>query len=63
MSNDTSQEVFCVLVNKEEQYSIWQQGMEIPKGWESIDFKGSKEECMAHVDEIWTDMRPLSARV
>jgi MbtH protein len=53
---------FVVLVNHEEQYSLWPVDKEIPKGWSATGQQGTKKECMAYVDEVWTDMRPLSLR-
>jgi MbtH protein len=53
---------FLVVCNDEEQYSIWQQGRELPAGWHDAGFAGTREECLAHVDEVWTDMRPKSLR-
>ncbi|MEU7602687.1 MbtH family NRPS accessory protein [Streptomyces sp. NPDC040724] len=53
---------FHVVVNTEEQYSIWRAGREIPAGWRGEGFSGSKEDCLAHIDATWTDMRPASAR-
>lgn len=54
--------VYIVVVNHEEQYSIWPAGREIPLGWRSAGKTGSKEECLAYIEEVWTDMRPLSLR-
>jgi MbtH protein len=54
---------YTVVVNDEEQYSIWPADREIPAGWRESGMRGSKEECLAHIDEIWTDMRPLSLRL
>jgi len=51
-----------VVVNDEEQYSIWQKAREIPPGWRATGFTGSAEECLEHIDEVWTDMRPASLR-
>jgi MbtH protein len=51
-----------VVVNDEEQYSIWPDGRELPPGWRREGFAGSEEECLAHVEEVWTDMRPASLR-
>ncbi|WP_061298890.1 MbtH family protein [Herbidospora cretacea] len=51
-----------VVRNDEEQYSIWQTGRDIPDGWHPDGFEGTKEECLAHIEEVWTDMRPKSAR-
>lgn len=53
---------YKVVVNHEEQYSIWPDYKEIPKGWHAVGFSGAKQECLAHIKEIWTDMRPLSLR-
>lgn len=53
---------YVVLVNHEEQYSLWLQGKEAPLGWSVVGQPGSKEECLAYVKEVWTDMRPLSLR-
>jgi uncharacterized protein YbdZ (MbtH family) len=51
-----------VLRNDEDQYSLWPAGHEIPAGWYRVGKEGSKEECSAYVDEVWTDMRPRSLR-
>jgi MbtH protein len=51
-----------VLVNHEEQYSLWPKGKDIPNGWQATGKEGTMEECSRYVDEIWTDMRPLSLR-
>jgi MbtH protein len=53
---------YQVLLNDEEQYSLWPANREIPTGWRPDGFQGTKEECTAHVDEVWTDMRPRSLR-
>ncbi len=54
--------VYKVLVNHEEQYSLWPAHIKIPKGWEERK-TGTKEECLSYVREVWTDMRPLSLRL
>ncbi|MEU4558331.1 MbtH family NRPS accessory protein [Actinoplanes sp. NPDC023936] len=51
-----------VVLNDEEQYSIWPADRPLPEGWRSAGVTGSREECLAHIDEVWTDMRPLSLR-
>jgi MbtH protein len=51
-----------VVVNDEEQYSIWPAGRELPAGWRRDGFTGTEEECLAHIEETWTDMRPASLR-
>src|SRR5262245_3416004 len=57
---DTS--IYEVVVNDEEQYSIWPANREIPLGWRVVGVRGPKRECLAHIKEVWTDMRPLSLR-
>jgi MbtH protein len=54
--------LYTVLVNEEEQYSLWLKAREIPRGWRAAGKEGSKAECVKFVDEVWTDMRPLSLR-
>ncbi|WP_283134516.1 MbtH family protein [Rhizohabitans arisaemae] len=51
-----------VVVNHEEQYSIWPQARENPPGWHDAGKEGTKGECLSWIDEHWTDMRPLSLR-
>ncbi len=53
---------YKVVVNHEEQYSIWWADRENALGWTDAGKSGTKDECLAHIDEIWTDMRPLSLR-
>lgn len=54
--------VYRVVINHEEQYSIWPEWKEIPAGWRAVGPTGSKDQCLAYVKEVWTDMRPLSLR-
>jgi MbtH protein len=54
--------VFHVVMNDEEQYSIWPDFKAIPAGWREAGKSGKKEECLAWIDTVWTDMRPLSLR-
>ena len=54
--------IYKVVVNHEEQYSIWPEYKENPLGWKDVGKVGPKAECLAHIKEIWTDMRPLSLR-
>ena len=54
--------IFVVDVNHEEQYSIWPRDREIPLGWNTVGIEGSKDECLDYIEEVWTDMRPLSLR-
>lgn len=62
MSWDDPATVFDVVINDEEQYSIWPTYREIPGGWRAVGFRGSKDECLDHIEKVWTDMRPLSLR-
>ncbi|MGW7045745.1 MbtH family protein [Streptomyces avermitilis] len=61
--NGTVTQEWTVVVNDEEQYSIWATGRDIPAGWHETGVRGTKEECLSHIDEVWTDMRPLSLRL
>jgi MbtH protein len=54
--------VYKVVVNHEEQYSIWPDYKEMPAGWRAVGKSGLKPECLAYIKEAWTDMRPLSLR-
>jgi MbtH protein len=54
--------LYKVVVNDEEQYSIWFADRENPPGWSDVGKEGPKEECLAYIEEVWTDMRPLSLR-
>jgi len=53
---------FRVVVNHQEQYSIWPAGRENALGWRDAGKSGTKEECLSFIREVWTDMRPLSLR-
>ena len=50
-----------VLMNEEEQYSLWPHEKDIPAGWQSV-FEGTEQQCLDHVESVWTDMRPKSVR-
>jgi MbtH protein len=54
--------IYKVVLNHEEQYSIWPANRENARGWRDAGRNGSKEECLAYIKEVWTDMRPLSLR-
>ena len=61
--DDTQDDVaYRVVVNHEEQYSIWPARKEIPLGWTDIGKSGPKAECLAYIKQVWTDMRPLTLR-
>lgn len=53
---------YRVVVNHEEQYSIWPIEREIPHGWRDTGESGTREACLARIAAIWTDMRPRSLR-
>ena len=64
MSEDADdQREYAVVCNQEEQFSIWLTDRPLPSGWRAEGKRGTKSECLAHIDEVWTDMRPRSARV
>lgn len=54
--------VYTVVINHEEQYSIWPADRELPLGWNTVGTTGTKAECLDYINEVWTDMRPLSLR-
>lgn len=53
---------FTVVKNNEDQYSIWPDAKPLPDGWTAQDFSGDREACLAHIESVWTDMRPKSLR-
>ena len=59
---DREDGVFRVLVNHEEQYSLWPEWKAIPAGWTDTGVLGDKPTCLDYVEKTWTDMRPLSLR-
>jgi MbtH protein len=61
--DDDDDRTYTVLMNAEEQYSLWLKDLDIPKGWRPVGKEGPREECMQFVDEAWKDMRPLSLRL
>ncbi|WP_299657840.1 MbtH family NRPS accessory protein [uncultured Tateyamaria sp.] len=54
--------LYSVVVNHEEQYSIWPVDRELPIGWKAVTEGKSKEDALDYIEEVWTDMRPLSLR-
>jgi MbtH protein len=58
-SGDT---IYKVVINHEEQYSLWPAHRQNPAGWRDAGKSGTRAECLAYIDEVWTDMRPLSLR-
>jgi len=53
---------YIVVINGEEQYSIWPAAREMPAGWRDTGKHGPKAECLSYIGEVWTDMRPLSLK-
>ena len=53
---------YKVVVNHEEQYSLWAAERELPPGWREAGKAGAKADCLAYIKEVWKDMRPLSLR-
>ena len=64
MNRDETEDTrtYKVVVNHEEQYSIWPADRENALGWTDAGKSGTKPECLAYIKEVWTDMRPLSLR-
>ena len=58
----TNEPIYAVVVNIEEQYSIWPADREVPAGWRTVGTTGTKQECLDHIGQVWTDMRPASLR-
>jgi MbtH protein len=54
--------IYTVVVNHEEQYSIWPSYKEMPLGWSDVGKTGPKSECLSFIEEVWVDMRPKSLR-
>lgn len=62
MSTTEDARTYKVVVNHEEQYSIWFADKPIPAGWREAGKEGTKTDCLEHIKTVWTDMRPLSLR-
>ena len=62
MTFDREDLTFNVVLNDEEQYSIWPDSTEMPLGWRKAGFTGFKKECLEYIEKVWTDMRPKSLR-
>jgi MbtH protein len=64
MNSDDKQDstIYKVVVNHEEQYSIWPAPRENPRGWKDAGKRGTETECLAYIKEVWIDTRPLSLR-
>ncbi len=61
-TEDKDDDLYRVVINHEEQYSIWPIDKENAPGWKDAGKTGTKTECLAHIKEVWTDMRPKSLR-
>jgi len=59
---DADTTVFKVVVNDDEQFSIWPTYLEIPPGWRDTTIQGSRTECLRHIEQVWSDLRPLRLR-
>ncbi len=64
MNNEEREDnrTYRVVLNHEEQYSIWPADRDNALGWFDAGRQGTKEECLAYIKDVWTDMRPLSLR-
>lgn len=62
MDSEADGATYKVVVNHEEQYSIWLADRDNPPGWNDAGRSGTKAECLAYIEGVWTDMRPLSIR-
>ena len=62
MSFDNDDAIYQVVINHEEQYSIWPDFKEVPAGWTKVGVQGAKQVCLDYIDKVWTDMRQLSLR-
>ena len=60
--DDDTTTVYQVVLNDEEQYSIWPSDQPLPLGWRTDGCTGTRAECLAHIEKVWTDLRPLSLR-
>lgn len=60
--NEQDKAIYQVVVNDEDQYSLWLASQAPPPGWKNAGKSGLKPECLAYIEEVWTDMRPLSLR-
>ena len=62
MREEEDKTIYAVVMNREEQYSIWPADRETPLGWHAAGFTGTKDQCLDYIKEVWTDMRPKSLR-
>ena len=62
MEDSDTDDIYVVVINAEEQYSIWPKWKAIPAGWRSAEVEGAQSHCLDYIERTWTDMRPLSLR-
>jgi MbtH protein len=62
MDRDEDKTQYVVVINHEEQYSIWPASRELPAGWQRVGEPGEKKQCLDYIEAVWTDMRPRSLR-
>jgi MbtH protein len=62
MTEESDESLYVVVRNDEEQYSIWPSFRDAPAGWTVLTAPAAREDCLAYVEEHWTDMRPRSLR-
>jgi MbtH protein len=63
MESEETAITYRVVVNEEQQYSIWAVDKELPPGWNEVGMVGTRDECLDHIEEVWVDMRPKSLRL
>lgn len=59
----TGQGQFAVVVNDEEQYSVWRMSRPVPDGWRTTGYHGTRDECLDHIEKVWVDITPRSVRL
>lgn len=62
MADQPVESTYMVVLNDEEQYSVWDAERQLPPGWRPVGVQGTRTECLEHIGEVWTDMRPKSLR-
>ena len=62
MTDAEDRTIYKVVINHEEQYSIWPAHRQAPAGWREVGIEGEKQACLDYIEKVWTDMRPLSLR-
>lgn len=62
MESEDESNIYAVVVNGEQQYAIWPVIRDLPAGWKESGYRGSRSDCLAYIETVWTDMRPLSVR-